>query len=161
MALVGLHSGQRRGTIALELREGAWQRCGNHLPHPINVVEHDATTPSAHSHMQRCARRAVWRALDMARPPVVARPRLLSRVLLLARAARHDRDHQLVHRLDRLLTVAGRPASHGLDQQLATLATASDHHLRSASLPGTDQPAAATPDWTLLVLFRGGQTPLR
>jgi hypothetical protein len=160
-ALVGLHAGQRRGTIALVLRDGAWQPCGDQLPHPIEVVQRDAITPSMHSHMQRCVRRAVWRALDMARAPVVARPRLLARVLLLARAARHDRDHQLVHRLDRLLAVAGRPASLGLDQQLATLATASDHELRSVSLPGPDQPAAAMPAWALVVVFRGGQTPLR
>jgi hypothetical protein len=161
VALVGLAAGQRRGTIALEQRNGRWQASAPGSVAPRHILAGDAMAPFALRDMHRRMRRVAWCALELALPPSVARPVLVSRALMLARDARHARDHHALHRLDSLLALVARHVPLGLEEQLTRLATAPDDHLRHASLPMPEQVSPTVVAWSVLVLFRREQTRLR
>jgi hypothetical protein len=161
LALVVLRRAARHGVIALELRDGAWQLAEQVECEGFEAVAIQQLTPLQRSRCTRLAQRAVWRALEVAHPPSISRPRLISRLLVMARDARIRRDQQAITQLDHLLDAAGRHHPLGLERQLAALAEAEDPALlaaRLSHLPPSDRPRPVT---VLLVLFRSGETPLR
>lgn len=159
-ALVSLTAGARSGAVPLELREGIWRPGPATLP-PFEPVPHEQVSAAERGRCTRLARRAVWRALALTRADGVGRPRLVARLLLLARDARMRRDTSALERIDRLLAVATRAVPLGLEQQLASLADAPDRELLAASVPGQLEHLRPIPITVLLVLFRPQETSLR
>jgi hypothetical protein len=161
VALVQLTSGARVGTIALELRLGIWELAqpGAWDVQPL-IPPHCVTRFERHRCV-RLARRAVWRAMELARVPAVSRPRLVARVLALARSARIRRDHCTLQRLDGLLALSNRHLPLGLDQRVAILHAVPDAELLAMAVPSLpDQPRPVL-GAVLLVLFRSEGTALR
>jgi hypothetical protein len=161
VALVVLRAGARRGTIPLQLCEGLWQVAPDHQLPPLAVGDPPHFTRFERNTCARLARRAVWRALELARTPGASRPRLVSRLLVMAHDARRRRDASNLDRLDRLLATASSHAPFGVEQRLAVLADASDEALLAAELPAPAQVPRPHPVTVLLVLFRHAESPLR
>ncbi len=160
-ALVGLLSGNRSGTIALELVDGAWRQATATPEELPELLATDVTSDIERTRLRRLARRACWRALELARPQVVSRPRLVSRLLTLARQARIDRDRDRLERLDTLLAAASRALPLGSAAQLEALVSVPDHALLSAHVAPPAEAAPREVEWLAVILYRGGDPRLR
>ena len=161
VALVSLRVGGRHGAIALVLHQGMWRQSTGAWPNVTDWYPPESITPLERARLVRLARRAVWRATALIRGDGVARPRLVARVLSLARDARRQRNAAVVERLGRTLALASRAVPLGVEVRLTNLTTASDHELLHASLPTLDEPGRAMPESIALVLFRREHTTLR
>lgn len=161
VAWLQLQGGGRHGTIAAELQDGTWHQAFVARPSSIPGYHPNRVTRFERGRIKRLMRRAVWFALDIARPAPVIRPRLVARVLSLARLARQQRNHAHLEQLDRLLTIASRSAPIGLEQRLARLAEAPDAELVNAALPQPLDDGRPLVTGLVLVLFRPEETQLR
>lgn len=159
-ALVGFETEELAGALPLELRDGIWHPAVTTAA-PRGVLAPSAISSFEAARLRRLARRAAWRGLELARPAVVSRPKLVARLLGLARDARQSRNHQHLDRLDRLLGVASRAAPLGLSQHLDGLADFSDEALLAGPLPPPPAGTHRQVRWLAIVLYRPGDTPLR
>ena len=160
-ALVGLSAGDRVGVVALELIDGSWRATTSVPVEPPTLLPPSEHTAFERSRLRRLARRASWRALEVARPQVVSRPRLVARLLSLGREARIARDRDRMERLDRLLSAAGRAQPLGISNRLDSLADATDDALTRCEVPAIPAPEGRRVDWLAVILYRREKRSLR
>lgn len=160
-ALVAIVAGNHTGTVALELVDGSWRATGSFPTDPPALLPSSLQTEFERSRLRRLARRACWRALELARPQVISRPRLVSRLLALGREARIARDRDKLEQLDRLLAASGRAQPMGISNRLDALADADDHALLRCDVPAVTAPEGRRIDWVAVVLYRRGKRSLR
>lgn len=161
IAMIGLRAGEIIGTMPLELHDGIWQLAAEPTRQVPEVYPDNTITTVERARLRRLARRAVWRAIELARPAVVSRPRLVGRLLTLGRQARITRDRQQMEVLDQLLTAASRAVPLGTALQLDALGEAPERALLAARPTLPPPPAAAELQWLAVVLFRPGKSALR
>jgi hypothetical protein len=160
-ALVGIVAGNQTGTVALELVDGSWRAADSFPTDLPALVPASEQTEFERSRLRRLARRACWRALELARPQVISRPRLVSRLLALGREARIARDRVKLELLDRLLAASGRAHPLGISNRLDALADANDDTLLGCDVPAVAAPENRRIDWLAVILYRREKRSLR